>query len=255
MKQHERQKFQKLINRRTAILGGIKFSLFAALAGRLYFLQVEEAEKYRTLAENNQFNFELLPPIRGRILDRNGIPLATNKDNFRLEIVSEQTKDVAETVRMLQEIIKISPESVERIITETKKRRSFVPVLVSENLSRKEVAKVAIQTPYLPGIRIDIGQTRYYPFRDLAVHLTGYVATISQSEKTGDPVLELPGFKIGKSSTHPTIYTERHICGRGKFAYRFFSLSFSRHSVVRGDLQGDLGSNISLDDLRRSCYC
>ena len=63
MKQHERQKFEKLINRRTAILGGIKFSLFAALAGRLYFLQVEEAEKYRTLAENNQFNFELLPPI------------------------------------------------------------------------------------------------------------------------------------------------------------------------------------------------
>ena len=93
MKQHERQKFQKLINRRTAILGGIKFSLFAALAGRLYFLQIKEAEKYRTLAENNQFNFELLPPIRGRILDRNGIPLATNKDNFRLEIVSEQTKD------------------------------------------------------------------------------------------------------------------------------------------------------------------
>ena len=69
-------------------------------------MQIKEAEKYRTLAENNQFNFELLPPIRGRILDRNGIPLATNKDNFRLEIVSEQTKDVAETVRMLQEISK-----------------------------------------------------------------------------------------------------------------------------------------------------
>ena len=101
MKQYERQKFQKLINRRTAILGGLKFSLFAALAGRVYFLQVEEAEKYRTLAENNQFNFELLPPIRGRILDRNGIPLATNKDNFRLEIVSEQTKDVAETLLSL----------------------------------------------------------------------------------------------------------------------------------------------------------
>ena len=153
MKQHERQKFQKLINRRTAILGGIKFSLFAALAGRLYFLQVEEAEKYRTLAENNQFNFELLPPIRGRILDRNGIPLATNKDNFRLEIVSEQTKDVAETLRMLQEIIKISPESVERILTETKKRRSFVPVLVSENLSRKEVAKIAIQDTLFAGYK------------------------------------------------------------------------------------------------------
>ena len=53
MKQHERQKFQKLINRRTAILGGIKFSLFAALAGRLYFLQVEEAEKYAQILGYN----------------------------------------------------------------------------------------------------------------------------------------------------------------------------------------------------------
>ena len=216
MKQRKRQEFQKLISRRTAILGGVKFSLFAALAGRLYFLQIEEADKYRTLSENNQFNFELLPPVRGRILDRNGIPLATNKDNFRLEIVSEQTKDVAETIKMLQEIIKISPQTVERILTETKKKRSFVPVLVSENLSRKEVAAVAIQTPYLPGIKIDIGQTRHYPFRDLTVHLTGYVATISQSEKTGDPLLELPGFKIGKSGIEKSFDSKM----RGRAAQR-----------------------------------
>ena len=178
MKHREDQEFHKLINRRTAILGGVKLTLFAALAGRLYFLQVEEAAKYRTLSENNQFNFELLPPIRGRILDRNGIPLATNKDNFRLEIVSEQTRDVANTLKRLQDIIDIHPETIDRVLDETNKKRSFVPVLVSENLSRKDIAKVAIQTPYLPGIKIDIGQTRYYPFRDLAVHLTGYVAII-----------------------------------------------------------------------------
>ena len=198
MKHREDQEFQKLINRRTAILGGVKFTLFA-LAGRLYFLQVEEVKKYRTLSENNQFNFELLPPIRGRILDRNGIPLATNKDNFRLEIVSEQTRDVAHTLKRLQGIIDISPETIRRISDEINKKRSFVPVLVSENLSRKDISKVAIQTPYLPGIKIDIGQTRYYPFRDLAVHLTGYVAVISKFEKTGDPLLELPGFRTGKS--------------------------------------------------------
>ena len=145
MKHREDQEFQKLINRRTAILGGVKFTLFAALAGRLYFLQVEEAAKYRTLSENNQFNFELLPPIRGRILDRNGIPLATNKDNFRLEIVSEQTRDVAHTLKRLQGIIDISPETIRRISDEINKKRSFVPVLVSENLSRKDISLSIIQ--------------------------------------------------------------------------------------------------------------
>ena len=216
MKHREDQEFQKLINRRTAILGGVKFTLFAALAGRLYFLQVEEAAKYRTLSENNQFNFELLPPIRGRILDRNGIPLATNKDNFRLEIVSEQTRDVAHTLKRLQGIIDISPETIRRISDEINKKRSFVPVLVSENLSRKDISKVAIQTPYLPGIKIDIGQTRYYPFRDLAVHLTGYVAVISKFEKTGDPLLELPGFRTGKSGIEKAFDSKM----RGKAAQR-----------------------------------
>ena len=81
------QNTKKLITRRSLLLGGGKIGLFSLLAGRLYYLQVTESEKYKTLSENNQFNMELLPPIRGRILDRQGIPLALNKDNFRIEII------------------------------------------------------------------------------------------------------------------------------------------------------------------------
>jgi penicillin-binding protein 2 len=199
MRRTSDQETQRIFTRRALLLGGAKLGLFSALAGRLYYLQVVEADRYRTLSEDNQFNLEMLPPIRGWIFDRNGEALADNRDNFRIEIVAEQTTDVARTLATLREIVTIEDWDFKRVLRETKRKRGFVPITVVENLSRQEISKVAINTPYLPGVRIEVGRSRNYPFKAAAVHLTGYVAAVSESELTGDPVLELPDFRIGKS--------------------------------------------------------
>ena len=199
MRRTSDQETQRTFTRRALVLAGAKLGLFSALAGRLYYLQVVEAARYHTLSQDNQFNLELLPPIRGRIFDRNGLALADNRDNFRIEIVAEQTNDVVRTLATLREIITIEDWDFKRVLRETKRKRGFVPITVVENLSREDISKVAINTPYLPGIRIEVGQSRNYPFGETAVHLTGYVAAVSESELTGDPVLELPDFRIGKS--------------------------------------------------------
>ncbi|MEC8182527.1 MAG: penicillin-binding protein 2 [Pseudomonadota bacterium] len=193
------QEAQRLVTRRTLMLGGGQLVLFGALASRLYYLQVVEADKYRLLSRDNQFNLELLPPIRGRILDRNGLALADNQDKFRVELVSEQTGDVMSVLTKLRSIITISDYDVRRVLREVKRKRGFVPVTVVENLGRAEISRVAANTPYLPGVKIEVGHGRYYPFAAQAVHVTGYVAAVSESELTGDPVLELPDFRIGKS--------------------------------------------------------
>ena len=73
----------KLFNRRTAILAGGKVLLLSALASRLYFLQVVEAERYRTLADENRINLRLLPPLRGRIIDRFGVAVADNQHSTK----------------------------------------------------------------------------------------------------------------------------------------------------------------------------
>ena len=190
---------QKVFTRRALILGGGKLALVGALVSRLYYLQIVESDRYELLSRDNQFNLELLPPIRGRILDRNGIALADNQDNFRIEIVREQAEDVVKTLDMLATIIDVPEWEVKRVLKEVRRKRAFVPVTVVENLTREEIARVAVNTPYLPGLRIEVGRTRRYPFADTAVHVTGYVAAVSESELTGDPVLELPDFRIGKS--------------------------------------------------------
>ena len=193
------QDVQKVFTRRALVLAGGKLALVGALGARLYYLQVVEADRYELLSRGNQFNLELLPPIRGRILDRHGVALADNQDNFRVEIVREQTDDVAATLSALRSIIEVPDWDVRRVLKDVKRKRAFVPVTVVENLSREEIARVAVNAPYLPGIRIEVGRSRRYPFSDTAVHITGYVAAVSESELTGDPVLELPDFRIGKS--------------------------------------------------------
>ncbi len=194
----------RMVTRRTLLLGGGQLMLFGALASRLYYLQVIEADKYQLLSEDNQFNLELLPPIRGRILDRHGMPLADNQDNFRVEIVSEQTGNVMTTLNKLQSIIDIPEHEIRRVLRDVKRKRSFVPVTVIENLGREEISRVAANTPYLPGIKIEVGRSRRYNFGTEAVHVTGYVAAVSESELTGDPILELPDFRIGKSGIEKT---------------------------------------------------
>ena len=74
----------KLFTRRAAFLAGGQAVLMTALAGRLYYLQVIEADRYATLADENRINLRLLAPPRGRVLDRFGAPLAENQQNYRV---------------------------------------------------------------------------------------------------------------------------------------------------------------------------
>jgi len=189
----------KMFSRRAAILGGVKAVLLSVLAGRMYQLQVLESDRYKLLAEENRINMRLLPPPRGRILDRAGLPLAGNRENFRVVLIAERTSDVNQTLDALGELIPVGEADRRRILREIKRRRSFVPITIRENLDWGEVSKIEVNAPDLPGIVIDVGQSREYPYGSQAAHVLGYVAAVSEEDQLGDPLLELPGFRIGKS--------------------------------------------------------
>ena len=181
------------------MLAGGKLVLLGALTGRLYYLQVIEADKYATLADENRISFRLLPPPRGRITDRNGFPIADNQQNYRLLLISENTQSVEGTLHALERVIPLGEAEKRRIIRDVKRNKSFVPVTVRENLEWPEVSQIEVNTPDLPGVVIDVGESRDYPFGREFAHVLGYVAAVSPGEATGDPLLELPGFRIGKA--------------------------------------------------------
>ncbi|MFM7345587.1 MAG: penicillin-binding protein 2, partial [Tagaea sp.] len=189
----------KMFSRRLALLAAGKVALFGVLVGRMYYLQIVEADKYRTMADDNRINLRLLAPPRGRILDRDGVVLADNQLNYRVVVVAEQTGSVPATLDALAEIVPIGENERRRILREVARKRRFLPLTVKDNLSWDDVSRIAVNAPDLPGVSIDVGSTRLYPYGEAMAHVLGYVAPPAESDLTGDPLLELPDFRIGRN--------------------------------------------------------
>jgi penicillin-binding protein 2 len=190
----------RLLTRRAVVLGGIQLGLAGALAGRMYYLQVVDREKYTLLAETNRINTRLIPPSRGLLLDHAGIALASNKQNFQLLMIAEQVPDVEKSLDLVDRLISLDGNERKRILKEIDRKRAFVPILIRENLSWDEVSAVELNTPDLPGLLIQAGQLRSYPLNDAGAHLIGYVGAPAETDDLDDDqLMSLPGFKIGKS--------------------------------------------------------
>jgi penicillin-binding protein 2 len=198
----------KTFTRRAILLGSAQTAAFALLAGRMYYLQILKNDEYRMLSEENRVNVRLLAPLRGRIVDRYGTVLASNRQNYRAVLIAEQTPDIQDTLDKLSRIVEITPYDRKKIMRDIARSPRFMPVTVSEDLSWEQFAQVNINEPDLAGVQPDVGETRHYPFAGELAHVVGYVGPVSDKDMTGDdednPLLKLPGFRIGKSGIEKT---------------------------------------------------
>ena len=186
----------KVLIRRSLIMALIKFLLLMVIIARLYYLQVYQADRYKTLADENRISTRLLVPPRGIIFDRNGVTIASNQQNFQALIVAEQAPNVQETLDAFKKIMPLSEAEEERIKKDLKRNRSFVPIKIRDNLSWEEVSRIQLNAPDLPGIVIDEGLTRYYPFGAGMAHILGYVSSVSDKDVKDDPFGEESGAAV-----------------------------------------------------------
>lgn len=191
----------KILTRRAAMLAGGQLFLSSILLSRMYYLQVLESDRYKTLAEENRISTRLLAPPRGLIFDRFGQPMAQNNQNFRVLVISEQTEgNLNATLEALNKILPLTDGEIQRIRKDVRRSRDFTPVTIRENLTWEQMAAIQLNAPDLPGIIIDEGLSRFYPFKEASAHLLGYVGAVSEEEiASGNPLLKLPGFRVGKS--------------------------------------------------------
>lgn len=189
-----------LFTRRALVLGGAQAALLTALAGRLYQLQVVETERFASLADDNRINLRLLPPSRGLIFDRSGHPLAVNRNNFRAMVASDRGRGADILIERLDQILTLGEADKIRLLRELRRSRNSQPAVVRENLGWEEVARLEFNAPDLPGVFIDLGQSRDYPEGELMSHIVGYTGRVSDEDLAGrdDPVLSLPTIRFGK---------------------------------------------------------
>ncbi|MDA7428223.1 penicillin-binding protein 2 [Primorskyibacter aestuariivivens] len=190
------------ISRRGLIVGGLQAGFVGLLGFRMRQLQVDQADEFRFLAEENRVNIRLIPPARGEIFDRNGVAIAENEPAYRITIVREDAGDVEAVVARLGKLVELDPEELERAMTEMKRSAPFLPITVADRVTWEDISRVAVNGPALPGVTPEVGLSRHYPMgRDFA-HVVGYVGPVSDRDlsryEDPPPLLRIPRFQIGK---------------------------------------------------------
>lgn len=198
---------EKTLSRRAFVLGTGGVGVFGALTARLYYLQVTRAEDYRVLSDKNRFNYNIVIPSRGRVLDRHGEALAINKRNYRVVLVAEQVDDLDKTLNDIGQIISLQPATRQRILKDVRANPSFVPVLVDEHLDWDSFAAINLKTPELAGVIPEVGEARAYPNDGIFAHVLGYVGRAGPEdvENDRDPLLRQPTFRIGKTGMEASV--------------------------------------------------
>lgn len=190
---------QRCFTRRALLIGAGQIGVLGLLGARLGWLQIAEGQRYKMLSDKNRINIKIIAPSRGQIVDRGGVILASNSQNFRVMVIPEQTDNLEKAVRALQDHISVDEQTIKTILRQARRAPKFAPLQIKENLSWEEVAKIEVNLPDLPGLFIDVGERRNYPLGPAAAHVIGYVGAVNESEMTDDPILSLPGYKIGKT--------------------------------------------------------
>lgn len=242
--EHERA---SAFTRRTLLLGVGATALLGGLVSRMYELQILGAEKYRTLAEDNRINLQLLPPPRGRIYDRFGVELAGNRPNYRVLLIPDQSPSIEQSLDQIAQFVEITPKQRDKVMREARTKSGLAAVTVVDGLNWDTFAKINLAAPDLPGVVADVGQVRTYPFASDLSHVLGYVAAVSERDlKTrddGDPLLRLPGFPIGKNGVEKAV----DLPLRGKGGVR--QVEVNAHGRVIRELartEGKPGADIEL---------
>jgi penicillin-binding protein 2 len=233
---------QATFHRRAFLMGGVVGAGLVALGGRLAVLQLVEANKYKTLSLDNEFQRRLQPPPRGLILDRNGVVLASNRPDFRLYVSRDENTDVEDLLEKLQRLVPLDDAHRARLLQDVNDAPRRAPVTVMEDLTWEEFSRINVRAPELQGVTADMGDIRVYPYSAAFAHVIGYVAKVSRDDVTkdgpnSDPILLNPGFRIGKAGLEKTY----DLPMRGEPGAKMVEVDV-KGRVVREDPGGDIAS-------------
>ncbi|NDY91035.1 penicillin-binding protein 2 [Ideonella livida] len=156
---------------------------FGLLVWRLFNLQVLRHEELSTRAEANRIAVLPIVPNRGRIVDRNGVVLATNYTAYTLEITPSKVEDLEGTIAGLSTFIDIQARDRKRFKRQLEESKSFESLPIRNRLSDEEVARFIAHRYRFPGVEIKARLFRHYPFGEVGSHLLGYIGRINQAEK------------------------------------------------------------------------
>lgn len=202
---------QRLFEQRAAVAAIVMLVALGSVIIRLVWLQVVRYDYFADLSQGNRIKIEPIPPNRGLILDRNGLPLATNAPSYQLELTREQVTDIDGTLAGLAALGLLDNADIPTVKKDIRSRRVFEAVPVKLQLTEEELARFAARRHLFQGVEIRPRLTRYYPLGPSSVHAIGYVGAISEEDEKRLDLAQYAGTTLtGKSGVEKAYERELH---------------------------------------------
>ncbi len=197
MKNKGQKKLERTVSRRFIFLSLLKGSIIGTIGWRLFDLQLVENRKYEKLSDDNQFNYRIIPPERGRILDRKMRLLAGNMDGFSLVLNWNKDLNVHQIIKKISNIIILNEKDIINFFNKIRHQKNNYSkkILITKNLSQKDVSKLAVRSIEFPEISFSMSKRRVYPQGIIAGHITGYTGPYSDKNIQNSSLNEI---EVGK---------------------------------------------------------
>jgi len=150
---------------------------------RLAQMQLVQSEEWRQAAERNRSQMIHQNAPRGRLYDRNGVPVATNAPAFSLIFLPGKDKrrqDLAPLAQELARQLGKDPDDLQESLEQAVREESAVRL--AENLPTQTMFRLSELKTIYPGVDLIVEARRYYPFGRFGSHLIGYMGKMGQTE-------------------------------------------------------------------------
>ena len=202
------QNKSRLITRRMFILSAVKIAVFISIISRLFYLQISENIKYRSLSDKNRLREWKLAPKRGVIEDFFGEKIAKNTEVFQLHMLPEDVPNLEELFFKLSKIINFNERKKINLIKRLKKRKPWEPIIISDNLTWSEFSKLNLFLHEIQGIKPVVSIARKYLEDGSSYHVIGYVSDVSIKDLENSKLLReinVPGLKTCKNGLEKSL--------------------------------------------------
>ncbi len=174
---------------------------FSILLARFFYLQVTQHNEFSGQASSNRITLIPTPPVRGEIVDINGVPLAKNYPVFSLEVIPSRIEGKMEDIiEALKKYVDITPTDLKRFKKYRESYRKFENIPLKLRLTDEEAARLSVHLREFKGVEVNSRTFREYPYGKLTSHFLGYIGRISDKDKE---MLEEEGLTaLYRGSTH-----------------------------------------------------
>ena len=178
--------------------------LIVLIAVGFWFVQLVQGDYYRELAENNRLRKLPIKAPRGLIYDRHGRLLVENIPSYNLMLDRSHSEDLPKAVAFAASVLGRPVPELAALVESYNSIPDFKPVLLAENLTLAQVARLGVASLEFPEFEVEIQHLRLYRHREQTAHVLGYLGEVTEKEIGDSEGLYQAGDLVGKKGIEQT---------------------------------------------------